>query len=775
MASETVSTNINWNALTSAKVFNETVTIDSGATLTLDETADAQGLADAAVGVNITVITGFSKFKIANASSSVAIQFAGPEAGTMRLEAGSKFEVRGGFIVLKDGANPWESTGAADQALPASAWTNLYAAANEPSVIFVETGDGTGVWEPWMNVSNLTGGLDSVGAAALGKFFSFNTATGAITFGDGGATAANRGGKIPVTGATVRVYNIGIGKVASGGAWGIHATLGTNYQTDTDPGGILDLQNCYTFGFFLDLQSATSSVFDHVGSILRVSSQYCKIIDWSFFFCGNSRYSSDYSSYMRSNGSVNIEDSIFFQEEFADTALFEYCANGRVYRTTFILGDRNSANDNALRVYRSPGFRTYDCKIIGGRFHINESPNVWMITPQHSDSPRGVAFGSLYSTSFGWDAASSSGGVLDGLTMHSEGAAAVFASGSLIGSCDRVVNCNYASLSQFVYTAGFGGFWHNNNFGAPSSRFSNHTGGEAGMLIQNSHLSTIVPFFNNSIAPSNSIFKGVDNNTIITTIPGAGGTHFYEFRKAITPESGSMGVFFTPGVPGTTAFTTVGTVSFDLNGRIFLLTSDAEIVYTWPHRVKGITAFPTAGTLTKGGTNPNNFTIEYQIDLGAGYSSWKTLSMANLDDEVIDPALGFLFKVKITRGSSAITDSLNQLTWDTTTNYATYKYPAALVSVIINGVVSGSSYRVFRGTTEADGKNAAKLIGSGTAGSSTITINDVEYTAEETITVRLRKSSTGVNPDYVPYTQQGTLKDSGATLVAQQVIDLVST
>lgn len=767
MASETISATSNWNALTSAKAYNEVVTIDSGAILTLDQTADAQGIADAAVGVGIVLTSGFSTFRISNNSPTLALQYAGPELGSLRVETGSKFEVRGQKIVLQSGGSAWQSSGAASQTIPGAAWTALYAAANEPSVIFVETGNGTGVYEPWLNAGALA--LSNFGAAALGKWFSYNTSTGAISFGDAGAALAGRGGAIPPNGARVQVYNIGIGKVNSGGTWGIHATPASNFETDTDAGGIVDLQNCYCFGFWLNAVTAAQVLLDNVGSVHRFNIQTSKIVTLTDCYACVNRHVSDYALYMRSNETITMTRGIFAQENFSESALWEFCQGASVVDTAFWLANRNSANDNVYRIYRSPGFTMEGVKVIGGRLNVEESPNVYLKDTQHSDSPRGVAFGSLYSQTIVFSSASSSGGVVDGFTLHSEGSASVFSTGVFMGSVTKAINFNYPSASQYVYNGAFACFMHNNNFGAPTSRFSNHGGGDVDYTIQNSHLTTIVQFFNNSLVPSRSIFKGVDNSSIPTNIPGCSATHFYEFRTVISPEAGKMGIFFTPKAPGSAAYSIVaGTVSFDLQGRMFLLSSDAEIIYEWPHWVKGITAFPGAGTLTKAGTNPNNFTIQYDIDLGSGYSgSWATLSMANLAAHTINPAMGFKLKIRITRGTSAITDSLNQLNWDTTTDYTTYKYPEVLVAVTIRNLKDGARYWLKN-------EDSGEVLALGTkSGDGDVTIADVPYNgSDQDLTLKVRDSRSA--NFYLPLTMQGVLTETGADFYVSQLEDALA-
>ena len=99
MASETISTDTNWTGLASTKAHGETITINSGATLTMDQTIDAQGIADAEIGTLIVCISGFSTFAISNTSTTTAVRYYGADASTLRFESGSNLNVSGDYII----------------------------------------------------------------------------------------------------------------------------------------------------------------------------------------------------------------------------------------------------------------------------------------------------------------------------------------------------------------------------------------------------------------------------------------------------------------------------------------------------------------------------------------------------------------------------------------------------------------------------------------------------------------------------------------------------
>jgi hypothetical protein len=107
----------------------------------------------------------------------------------------------------------------------------------------------------------------------------------------------------------------------------------------------------------------------------------------------------------------------------------------------------------------------------------------------------------------------------------------------------------------------------------------------------------------------------------------------------------------------------------------------------------------TSPTLT--GTNTGNLTYEYQIDTGSGYGGvWKTLNGANLSAEVVNPAIGFKMKMRLTCTGASLTNALTYVRVDTTSSLvaqSTNLYPLDYYTITLNGLQAGSKV-AFRAT-----------------------------------------------------------------------------
>lgn len=223
------------------------------------------------------------------------------------------------------------------------------------------------------------------------------------------------------------------------------------------------------------------------------------------------------------------------------------------------------------------------------------------------------------------------------------------------------------------------------------------------------------------------------------------------------------------------AFTFTGLAKSDNAATVLLPAVSDRVEVEWPYDILVGSASPYFSTtaMVTTGTNTGNLTFEYAVNInGAGYGSWTTLTAAALN--ALSITTKFRLKFRVTCATASATNAIKQIVLSTNID-STVVYPSSLVSVKLSGVVVGSSYQIFRGSSEADGKDSAKLIASGTAATGSFNIDSVPYSGDETISIRLRKSSTGSNPDYLPYEIQAILADTGATVVAQQTLDSIST
>lgn len=189
---------------------------------------------------------------------------------------------------------------------------------------------------------------------------------------------------------------------------------------------------------------------------------------------------------------------------------------------------------------------------------------------------------------------------------------------------------------------------------------------------------------------------------------------FYDCFKSDT--AGGVGLIFNDRGKkhlGDVSFDS-GTPVFNGIGDLLMQNAGDQVTYTWPYVIKGHTGFTSilphflgvnTGTL---GTDWGNFTIEYDLDTGSGYSgTFKTASIANLTSESIS-ASGFRIKIRIitlvTNTSTATSNSIRGLQIHTSTTIADQKanlYPLSTASVTLTGLKADSEVRAYLGVDPA--------------------------------------------------------------------------
>jgi hypothetical protein len=126
-----------------------------------------------------------------------------------------------------------------------------------------------------------------------------------------------------------------------------------------------------------------------------------------------------------------------------------------------------------------------------------------------------------------------------------------------------------------------------------------------------------------------------------------------------------------------------------------------QITWEMPYFAKGHTALPNiAPTIT--GTNTGNFTLEYQINTGSGFSAWKALTGANLVTETISSVTGFKLKIRATVATANATNALTYIRIDTTTTDPAQdeQYPLDTYTLTLTGLQANSDIVIYQaGTT----------------------------------------------------------------------------
>jgi hypothetical protein len=225
-------------------------------------------------------------------------------------------------------------------------------------------------------------------------------------------------------------------------------------------------------------------------------------------------------------------------------------------------------------------------------------------------------------------------------------------------------------------------------------------------------------------------------------VGGVGSVYGHDWNTAYLKHSENTGLLhlamnepydFTDKVElsGTAAFSSVGFVSMPTAGDYGIWTSPI---------IKGYTAFANLAPEINGGSaRLTNFTYEYDIDTGAGFSgTYKALTSANLIlEDISDWEAGFRFRIKATCINGDGTLTTNTVTYIRvhllTTNTAKgYLWALNTPTVELTGTETGTGLAVFRSDNEA-------FLGYGENGGGTVS-TQVDWNADFTGVLRARKS-----------------------------------
>jgi hypothetical protein len=200
-----------------------------------------------------------------------------------------------------------------------------------------------------------------------------------------------------------------------------------------------------------------------------------------------------------------------------------------------------------------------------------------------------------------------------------------------------------------------------------------------------------------------------------------------------------------------------GVAKFNSAGGIEMRVVNAEAIWEMPYFAQGHSGFANITPVMSGGTI-GNYTITYQIDTGSGWSAYKTLNTTNLTGETIG-ATGFKLRIKIvtsTGNSTAIT-FLRIATLTTKTAQETINYPLDVITLAINGFVTGSDVVVYAAGTSTVRQNQDSISGTSTT---------YTYETPENIDIGVFKAG------YIPfYIRNFPLTSSNASVLVAQTID----
>ena len=145
---------------------------------------------------------------------------------------------------------------------------------------------------------------------------------------------------------------------------------------------------------------------------------------------------------------------------------------------------------------------------------------------------------------------------------------------------------------------------------------------------------------------------------------------------------------------------------FTSSGRLVMPNVGDQVIWTMPYFCIGHTGLANvAPTLT--GTNTGNFTYEYDIDKGSGFSgTYQALNATNLSAETgISPSTGFKLRFRITTATPDTGNALTYVRVDTISTLVAQQnnlYPLDFTTVTLNGLVAGSRVQLYDTTNNTE-------------------------------------------------------------------------
>lgn len=723
---------------------NESVTINSGAVVTITN-GDWSALGTGTITID------FGELKIQNTSTSTGFKFNLYAYNTLPIASSGrgKVTIEGNWIEIgtsngnaSQTATHWDTTG---DYIPC---------------VWVETGNGTGVYEKYLN---LTGQASTHTVATFSNFSGgdwgkvFTQSGQTITFGDG------TNGKIPPNGAKIRVPNIILSHLGS---------YSSSFPYINSSKMELEVSIAQFSRIWLYARQADNKTFNITSAGLPYYTEYSGI------------------SY------ANLTDCAFCPNGAEATYIFtasNFSGNTKLLKMNNCSGwSANTTNPINLSVCN---YEFTDCEFFQIDASNTDAVHVIIADAKCSGKIRGGKFTGLNLAHSNLDIAKSAKGdvLLAENPLLSETNTSLSKHALAMGYTSAT--CSNISVKDITIPSGGGFYAYVFYFNGPvedltiasvsvsSSRFyglaNSATHYHSRWRWSDIYLQGFRTLFINTMYVFDYIFqnirsdsygawmssitsssaygslRGVASNTTIPTTGTKTDQFFYELYNAST--TGILGVLFTSPTDLSSSYVTLtGTAAFNVNQALYLPNVDDSCTIEADHTILGISGFRNLAPVI-GGSGTGNISCEYAIDTGSGYSSWKTLNATNLFGESVSESSGFKIKLRFTCVNASSTNYLNQCSIYTNVDQ-TVKYPQSLVSITLENIVSGSRYYIVKNSDSS-------VIASGEASSGTVEIPNIPYSGNVAVTIRVRK------PGYVPFETGGTITASGLSTFVSQITD----
>lgn len=682
------------------------------------------------------------------------------DAAGFTIGRAQTFQVRGDWFVSETTAS-----GSAQQQVqfPNFGGTNFFLPG-----CWVETGNGTNVWEFWPAFLAGTGSpwaTTALGTDARSKFCQC-LAGGILRFGGDGTNAI---GMVPVSGARFRVPNVFLKSAATASRASDsvpNATLATRPDFTTTNAGIIDVE--YAIGHWqMNLSQAYSvklyhfALFDNM-TLSEIASALDLSDGGSGLYGGIATDAANFNITSCLAGGTVVDWKTGRSGTIAASdygTIIQYCKNITFTRCHFQNRTfRTNAGGHPLHLNYCDGITLTDCVAVGASFYINVCLNTTLNTPLYADSYHTTSsattppVGAIQLMNYTYNTK------VDGFNWYTS-----------VANVHPDTAVIYLSAAIGVKLRNMGTFASKISAGSSNAmlNFLVDLGNSSNIEIKRCYFDLIATsMFNvvnstkglkamnctsNPTSPKNLISAAMDQ--LIMNVEGAsiapasaasiyGSIFYHHFTSS---SAGRLGLKFNeptalyaPYVTTSFSSSSTGTSGFDSAGGLALINSGDYAIFEFPELIQGIDSFPSSAPTI---TTSTNMDISYQIKLpGGSWSDWKAFSAANLSGESINATTGFYFKIKAAANATAAANILTVVYCLTSSNSTAQaiEYSLDTITLTLTGLQAGSDVVVLAAGTSTERINVDANAG---------TTYGYVYSSQENIDIGIFKA--GYTPFYI--------------------------
>lgn len=634
------------------------------------------------------------------------------------------FTVRGDWFELGTGS------GSANQTVQVP--TNGGGSTTYVPGVWIETGNGTGVYEFWPALVASAMSTTNLGTDARAKFVC-TEASGVIRIGHNGTTTV---GYVPASGAKIRIPNV-IGRQCATGTRATNAapngTLGTRPDFTTTSAGVIDVENFMCDWYTLFAQPYSVKLNNYATFDTVNISECASALDLNNGGTGMYSLLDVYSMNLTSNfAGGNITDWYGQRANTPGTSdhdvYIAYCIGQTFTRVHGGIVGYARSTGYAIYATQSQNLTFDDCYVKNIGMYLNTCKNVTIDGLDYCDRYVGSTntTGTLYclniqnscDTVTARDITFGLKGTIS--NVHPYGGIVNYLASSNIkvrecGTRGAVLSGGSANNPAYLVVDG------GNNANCKFQRmYMTPTRTGAISTLNSSKGITYEHVYGDMgdtmvVASLNTAVKNCGGTNTVTGQASVYGTHF---RDAFTGDTAGRVVLALNEPTAETAgyySAVAGTPKFTSAGGLVLAALNDEVIIEQDYFVKGCTGLPSTAPVVTGtnvtyvsGPDWGNHDIYFQIDVndGGGWNgTWLDLTGANLNsfDADIDPALGFKLKFRIVCDTASTSNLISYIRISTTSTLAAQVanlYDLDQYTLTLTGLETGSKVAFLDASTE---------------------------------------------------------------------------